>query len=308
MAGKWRGKGNQAIKPVAQQPQVLELQFHERANSLFELMMNFNTQPQQLDHAWREVMELRNKCLKAYGNAPARGGTTAAADGGPAWKSEFYSAYARKHKTALTKDDISFEILEVENSKPGANLYVATLTCNNLAQTYQGGQPSKSKKEAEHEAAKAAIKAEFPAEFKRLNAVAQGVMPAPVKGQKRKAEVISNAAPQDSSKSRLTHAVTLMVGSMQKGDIAYECVEEGGQFTATVVLQAHDPSTGYQGLPAGSKKDAESAAAEAALNALADQIAQAEELHAAKKKKKAKRILLLSKQRKKPQKNPQQRN
>lgn len=287
MAGKWRGKGNQAVKAVAQQPQVLELQFHERANSLFELMMNFNTQPQQLDHAWRDVMELRNKCLKAYGAAPARGGMAAvAADGGPAWKSEFYSAYARKHKTVLSKDDISFEIHDVEGSKPGAIQYVATLTCNNLAQTYQGDKPANSKKEAEHLAAKAAIEAEFPHEFERLNGLASGVMPAAGKGQKRKAEVISNAAPQE-SKSRLTQAVQLMVGTMNKGDIVYETVQEGSQFTATVVLQAHDPSTGYQGLPADSKKAAENAAAEAALSALADQIAQAEEIHAAKKKKKS---------------------
>lgn len=290
MAGKWRGKGNQAKGQKNSQPQVLELQFHERANNLFELLMNWNTPPQSIEGAWREVMQLRSNCMKAYGSTPSGGmGAMCLPDGSANWKSEMQTELAKHLKRSLTKDDQTYDVSEVEGKKPGIVMYVASLRVNGFENSYQGDEPSKSKKEAEHLAAKALMEAEFPQAYKRLaNASGFEKFVAGKGGQKRSAAVMSVPVAPTEAKQRLAHAAQLLMpeGNLPKGDIVYECTEGDakGQYTATVTLTSHDPSTGYQGLPGKSKKEAENQAAEAALAALADTIKEAEAEHKAKKK------------------------
>merc|ERR1712216_785011 len=116
---------------------------------------------------------------------------------------------------------------------PGTVQYVATLQVVGSEDAFQGDEPSKSKKEAEHLAARAAMKEMFPDAFKRLENGGAA------KGQKRKAAAMSvpvvGVVTKD-AKQLLIEGAQILIGTLEKGAIVYECSEEGGQFTATVTL------------------------------------------------------------------------
>merc|ERR1712059_77209 len=113
-----------------------------------------------------------------------------------------------------------------------------------------GGEVCKGKKEAEHSAAKAAMKVEFPEHFKKVNAASgkaaggMAMWAAPGKGQKRNAAEM-NPNPGNEPKQRMVQAAQLLKGAepLAKGHVVYECAEDAGKFVATVTLQAYDPST-----------------------------------------------------------------
>lgn len=301
--GKKSGKGGGKGKQPAVNPQMLDMQFQERAGHLWEGLMNWNAKPADLEWAWKELMTLRNRCMQAYGGGAAvaavgggggGGGAPPGPDGGPNWKSEFYQTFTKVHKRSMTKDEINFEFAEVEGPKPGAPYYQAVMNIAGM-DSYQG-EAAQSKKLAEHNAAKEALAAEFPDVYQRVLAGLPAAAPQQqgkgasscIQGQKRKAAAMASP-PEHEPKQRLCQATQLLANhagnatTMQKGDIVYETIEENGHFVSTVTLQSYDPSVGYQGLPADNKKHAESAAAEAALAALAEQIAVAEQEHQAKK-------------------------
>lgn len=303
MAGKWRGKGGKSAGP--QMPQMLEMEFCQSANAFFEYLMDWNSSAPQLEQGFRELLSLRARCMQAYGMPATKGGGGAKAAGGGAltqvsdggqvnWKGEFIGQLAKLIKRSTTKDEVTFDVQEVEGQTPGrAGGYIATMSCTVLpsGQSYQGQEVQAGKKQAEQAAAKVALQTEFPEAFARLSGMASFAPPAK-QGQKRKAADALPPQNQNTSdpgefKQRLTQAATLLVGrSLEKGEVVYEVTEAEGQYTATVTLQGYDPGTGYQGLPASNKKLAESQAAEAALAALADQLAPVEAAHREKKKAK----------------------
>jgi len=290
-AGKWRGKGGGKGGKSAD-PQMMEMAFCQSANAFFEYLMDWNSSSQDLEQGFRELLTLRTRCMQGYG-MPAKGGGGAGGGGAISgngdvnWKGEFIGQLARLIKRSTTKDEVIFDVQEVEGQTPGrAAGYIATMSCTVLpsGQSYQGEEVCAGKKQAEHAAAKVAIQSEFPEVFARLTSafVIQAKQ-----GQKRKAaQPAANSSDTGEFKQRLTMAAQLLVGrTLEKGEVTYECTEEQGQYVATVTLQGYDPGVGYQGLPAANKKLAESAAAEAALAALADQLAPVEEAHREKKAK-----------------------
>lgn len=138
---------------------------------------------------------------------------------------------------------------------------------------------------------------EFPEAFRSLC----GYAPAQGNGnsKKRKAPEPVTEQPANNAefKCRLAQAAQLLMGRpLEKGEIVYETVpvdgEVEGTFVGTVTLVGFDSTTGYQGFPTFGKKNAETAAAEAALVALEDQIAPLEEERKAAKKAKSKESLL----------------
>lgn len=281
MAGKWRGKGKGKGKSngggYEMNPQMLEMKFQMEANNLFEKLMNWHSMPQDLENGWRNVMGLRTKSIAAYGGMAGGGG---AAGGGVAsgnWKGDLSRAWCKHFKKSATKDDIAYTTEEVEGG------YMSTVVVTGVDAQYQGLKPSKAKKDAEAEAAKACLQAEFPEYYQEAQG---GWAPAPQpqgRGQKRKLEDDSSNGP----KQNLMNAAQLMKGeSLTKGDVTYEVEEKNGKYVATVTLVASDPNTGYQGLPGASKSDAENKAAEAALNELEAVVKPLREAHQAKKKAK----------------------
>merc|ERR1712181_12717 len=118
------------------------------------------------------------------------------------------------------------------------------------------------------------------AEFPSFESDFPGPKSKSAKGKKRKAE----PAPLD-AKSRLSHGMCLLNGGpVPKGGISYEVAKGPGGLVGTVSISTISQS--FQGAPAKDKKEAESAAAEAALESMKDQLEAAEAEHQAKKKAK----------------------
>jgi len=102
--------------------------------------------------------------------------------------------------------------------------------------------------------------------------------------KKRSREESSGPQPQ-AAKSRLVHALSLILGRPgTKADTEWQVEEAEGMYIGSVTLT--EMSRTFTGEPVALKKEAENAAADAALEALADQIATLEEEHKAKKAKK----------------------
>lgn len=280
------GKGQQKGGWKGPDPQAMEWHFNEQANAFFSDLFNWNRPTQSLDGGWKELLNARNQVLSAYGCAPAAAGGSAntAAGGEVNYKSELYHAFGKAQGRSVTKQDFTFEV--EEQAEGNAKSYICKLTCAEFAQEYQGEAPAVSKKQAEHWAAAAALKAEYPDVYARISHGAPAV--AAGNGKKRKAGEM--AGPTE-AKSRLHQAAQLLVGqALKQGDIVYESepvADSIGQFVGTVTLAAYDNTVGYQGLPAAGKKEAEQAAAEAALQALADKLKPLQDEHEAKRKAKA---------------------
>lgn len=98
-------------------------------------------------------------------------------------------------------------------------------------------------------------------------------------GKKRKGNM-GGPVPEDPPKSRMCHALALILGhSATKEDMTWTVESVEGKFVGTLECLGQT----FTGEPANSKKGAEHAAAEAALEALADKIQAAEEEHKEKK-------------------------
>lgn len=283
----------------------MEVQLNEEANDLFAGVLDCNSSVEQLEQGWAAVMDFRAQFIEAaqaYAEQEAAGGAATSgdrslrSDGAPTnWKVELYSEWAKRNQRATKAEDMVFEFQQLPGEIAGTSGWVATLTCFASPRAHQSEEVAPNKKLAEQLAAKAALQADFPESFARLAGVQMAWQTSakqpgiqgqpPQQGQKRKAP--EAAKEQNDSKQRLAHGVQVLIGqALDKGALTYEVVEaQGGQFVATVTLDAYDPSVGYQGLPAPNKKLAESLAAEAALNSLAGPIGDAEAAHLAKKAK-----------------------
>lgn len=304
-AAAYQGVGQKQQKAVS--PEALEMQFNETAGNLFDRLMDFNQPTVALEKGWRDVLQLRDRLKQQLLQwqqrqqpAPkaAGGGQGADGKGETNWKGELYSELNKRLGRGVTKEDISFEVTEAEGG------WLAHLSCPScLKNDYQGDEVMPSKKGAEARAAKVALEFEFPQTFRSLcgYAPAQGNANSNANSKKRKAADLSERMAEQPAnngefKCRLSQAAQLLQGRpLEKGEIVYETVpaegEPEGTFVGTVTLVGYDSTTGYQGFPTFGKKNAETAAAEAALVALADQIAPLEEERKAAKKAKAKEAL-----------------
>mmetsp|Transcript_96162 Transcript_96162/g.254016 ORF Transcript_96162/g.254016 Transcript_96162/m.254016 type:complete len:304 (-) Transcript_96162:74-985(-) len=281
--------------------------------------MDLNVQMSAVGGMVNNLLNLRNKLLGMYGIPPdpkwspggfggavAAGGIRApvapgpkaaakkvtavsvAASGEILWKSKLYEASVKKVKRSLGKDDFIFSTQDVPSGG-----YICTVGSPSfLVREYSSEGPCASKKLAEHSAAKAALQAEFPEVFRELSMgipAGKPLAPAPVQGQKRKAE--GAAVGPAEGKGELGHLIAIMLSRpVTKEDIVYTTMESevGGTKTyqSSVALPSYDASQMFRGVPAASKKDAENNAAKAAVTGLAAFAAPLLEEHKAKKARK----------------------
>jgi len=298
------GKGAQSIEQV-------EASFAASANKFYEKCMDLNVQMSQVASMVNSLMISRNKLLGMYGIPPdpkwspggfggavAAGGIRApvapgpkaaakkvtavsvAASGEILWKSKLYEASVKKVKRSLGKDDFIFSTQDVPSGG-----YICTVGSPSfLVREYSSEGPCASKKLAEHSAAKAAIKAEFPELFRGLSMGIPAGAP-----QKRNAECVV-AGPAE-AKGELGHLVGIMLARpVTKEDFVYTTVDSdvGGTTTyrSSVALPGYDASQLFQGAPAASKKEAENNAAKDAVASLAALAGPFLEEHKAKKARK----------------------
>merc|ERR1712232_142930 len=146
--------------------------------------------------------------------------------------------------------------------------YIGSVTIH--GQAYTGEEPGQSKKAAEQGAAKAATKALFPEEFKKLSS-STPAMPAWMT-QGWQAPQKAKAPPSEDPKNKLNHGMQLLLGrSMLKGEMSFEVqtIEPSGegkatQYQATMTLTPYEGGKSFVGEVSDSKSNAEkSAAAEA---------------------------------------------
>lgn len=224
-------------------------------------------------------------------------GTNAKASDDHPWKQDLHHAMQRKHGRTCSKEDLVFEISPVLEGGAKLPSYQATVTVEG-SETFQG-EVAPSKKKAEHMAAKAALEALFPEEAdpkaasKRIalqkgSAMAQmfsSMNQPPKAGKKRSLE---DSAQNLDPKSRLNNVLQILLKrTVTKTDMIYS-TEGGADGNFIGKLELADLQKSFEtaeGFP--SKKEAESAVAQMALDDMADEIATAEEEY--KEKKKAKK-------------------
>lgn len=192
------------------------------------------------------------------------------------YKGKLVEIIAKKSKKTPSKDDFTYV---VEGEAPAG--FTCKLTSTHLKKTYSTESTCASKRAAEHAAASAAIKAEFPEEFALLGIY--GV----TQGQKRKhegEEVVQN------DKSKLCQAMMVVLGrTLTKEDVTYEVTELPGDaksYVATVKFPTWDKAKSFKGAAAPNKPKAEANAATVALQKLDSTFKPLLEEHQAKKKKK----------------------
>jgi len=174
--------------------------------------------------------------------------------------------------------------------------FLGTVTVN--GQSFASDEVAKGKREAEQNAAKAALKALYPDQFNEVPQGDGGLGPLAMlgmaggmsgKAQKRK------EPPTDLPlKSKLMHSVQLMVRNksgrtLTKQDIIYAITENEGPpktFMSTCTITDYEGGKCFSGEWCDNKTKAENSAAEAAYNAMSDMRSALEEEHAAKKKAK----------------------
>lgn len=310
--------GAAALRPKKVETQnlpVLEAKLSTDANSLYEGVLDLNVSGQHLEATWRTLVELRGKIREAYGAPPEAistpaggagkgagkqaGGSQWGADWGAAggsgagtidWKSKLTQAVTKQSRRALTKGELAFRMVSEE-----ANKYVAAVSFSGWQAAEYTGVEATSKRQAEHEAAKVALQAEYPEEYTAAEAgqafqgfsawfAAKGPE-AMQTGQKRKAAALDGLPPTIDPKSRLNQAIQLMLTRpIAKGDIQYDTRESEGSFISTVTL-TNVPGP-IEGTAAENQKLAEQSAATAALEQLAPQLGPLEEEAKAKKAQK----------------------
>lgn len=185
----------------------------------------------------------------------------------------------------VQKGEVTYQHEDVVD-EAGNVLVAAIIECPLWQNVYQGEAQS-TKKAAEHAAAKEALAGEFPEVYaQRAHSATAGLGNgnAHPSAPKRK-----EPGPEASDpKSKLYSAMHILCErSLQRGDMVFstEMLPEGGPGCCVCVLSmpCYDPNFAVQGEPAETKKLAEQAAAQAALDALSDVIEPAEKEHKVKK-------------------------
>jgi len=211
------------------------------------------------------------------------------------WKGDLIQCFQKANKTAPTKDDIQYEVSEVEGGG-----FIAVVTVQGEAHT---GEPAASKKNAEHNAAQVAVEALFP------DHTPQGVGgggPSPMMSQQMMMQMMGKGGGKmqmdqqppggklkfedQPIKCRFIHGIQLLAQrSLTKEDIVFstEPVEgEENKFVGTVTVNVTGDT--FTGKAKSSKKEAEASAVEAAMKDMGERIKPFEEEHKAKKKEKNK--------------------
>jgi len=310
-------KGGAAIKGGVQKQQLsrqqLEAGLIELADGLHEGALDLNVDESMVEAQFAQLKDTRRALLASYGvpvpqqpkksvNAPKQQAAgngkqlaiftqqqntmipvgAVADDSQIQWKSLLAQACVKRNKVALPKGEFVYET--VEDPSGG---YVSTVSSNSgfLSGQYAGQVAAVSKKLAENEAAKAALEVEFPDIFPTM--AATGAMPKASQNQPQKRKHAEITPQSVNSKSELHESIHLLCGRAPcKEDIVYETVNgEAGGYVSTVRLPHYDAMLAWTGSEAASKKLAEEAASQIALEQLASVIEPLKDEHRQKKAK-----------------------
>jgi len=282
-----QGGGKAGGKGAGNNLPAMEAKLAENAWAFYEKILHLDITMPALQKEWSTIADLRTNILGAYGIVTPLG-TTAPSSGVIApnadlvegetktddnWKGKLQQLVSKRVGKSLVKGEIVYQTADAPSGG-----FVASCASAHLAREYSGEVAAPSKKGAETEAAKAALKAEFPAEFQ----TASGVAPAP-KGQKRKADALE-ATPLD-PKTKLNQSMMLLLGrTLTKTDLVFETVATGENvFSTTLTIPEYDAAAVFKSGNKESKKVAENAAAENALKKWANKLSKLEAEQKAKK-------------------------
>jgi dsRNA-specific ribonuclease len=218
------------------------------------------------------------------------------------WKSRLTEIFTKERNETPTKDTINYVSEKAENG------WMCALFCDTFSNVYSCEDIMPSKKLAEADAARQAMKGEFPQVYEALPEAAKSSIERDVEEElnpnsaKKRAASVKKPPPvippTDSRgkdpKSTLNHGTQMLIGrSITTGDIVYSVEEQYGQLVAMVTLHCLADAPAYVGEPYrghyNSKPDrklAEALAAERALADLEALIAEAYSEHQAAKKAK----------------------
>lgn len=235
---------------------------------------------QMQDQMWHMQKALNGKSSGKSKNAFTGKSSGDSTGGDESWKGKFFVAYQQSTKKSPTKEDLKYEVTEVTaDEKKG---YQAVLTV--AGSEYAGEVSFGSKKDAENEAAKVAMKEMFPQVHAGMSAKSGKGGQGTKRPRGPKEEVdLESLGP----KERLNHVLPFLLGHTQaKGDLIFQMDESGEgntKYTATCLLPAIDVS--FASPPSASKKAAEDAAAEATYEGMRAQFQPLLEEHKLKKAK-----------------------
>jgi len=214
------------------------------------------------------------------GSQKGRGGsqkrTSGDDNGNSSPKCQLFQALQKKKGkgVSLEKDDIVFEVNEVEPEEAGKGKWQAGVTIE--GETYVGAL-ALTKKDAEHAAALEALKQLFPGK-KVQQAVTH------TQGTKRKANQINPVINADSSpKSMLLNGVMALLepGANVKDEVTFDTEKTDGKYVTTVTIKLKDQS--FTGKPSVNAKDAEHNACKVAYAEFKDEFETAMESRKAAK-------------------------
>jgi len=188
------------------------------------------------------------------------------------YKSKLGHLVSKRCQRSLTKSDLVYTVQEAE----GGGFHACLIGPTVLSQEYWSEAPASSKRAAEHAAARAALQAEFPEALagEAWGDAAWGAA-APPAAKKRKLEPAAAVQPANAGledpKAVLRHHAQLLLGrSCLKTDVVYDVKEietpTGKLFQATVVLPEYDAQAIHQGAPAENSRQAQTNAAQAAID------------------------------------------
>mmetsp|Transcript_53717 Transcript_53717/g.85495 ORF Transcript_53717/g.85495 Transcript_53717/m.85495 type:complete len:303 (-) Transcript_53717:233-1141(-) len=196
--------------------------------------------------------------------------TSAAVAGDLPFRARLLHACQQKNIKTVGKD---FIIYNTERNDEGQ--WVSQLICEKFKEIY-ASEPAVTKKQAEENAAMQAMKGEFATLFKQapmaLKKKAEDVKSRPE--EKKKQGCSLQAFRMMDAKGKLNTGLMILVGrSITKGEVNYTVESKGYEMQATVTINCLDdgPKT-FKGRPCADAKQAEMAAAAAALKMYQKQI------------------------------------
>lgn len=273
-----------ALPVLLDQRAMLEQELVDAIALVQKHALDLNVPPQQLVADFVKVAEVRSRVLQMHGvpaaqayhampgadaianaNAGASQGLAGSVAGeGVDYKSKLLQAVSKKIKRPLKKGEVLYNVI------PDDNGFKCVLVAEGLLDaSHESGALAKSKRAAEHAAAKAALEAEFPAMAAEAKLAATFNASQPP----REIMVLNSTAVAVDGKSQLMQIMqTRLRRPVTKSDVVYEtqdlATSQGVGFQATVSLPTYRPAASWKGELAQSRKAAEKSAAKIAMAAL----------------------------------------
>ncbi|CAJ1407686.1 unnamed protein product [Effrenium voratum] len=254
------------------------LELQKSMQAVADAFVDLSVSTDSVERLWQSALQMRCEFLQ---HQPEAVSSVAVAEVKENWIGKLSQLYSKQVRRPLEKNEIVYTV--EDKAADGASIFTATVSAIDFRGGPYKGEPSRSKKLAEHSAASVALDMEFGGDAVAMTfaKVKQEPETFPERGVKRNAEeaVVS-------PKQKLNEQLRLLVDrEISKDCIAYHTDQVEGVYQSSVCVVCYDNQT-FAGQPAASKKEAEQSAAEAALVALEDVLRPAVEAQQEKKRRK----------------------